>query len=283
MKETVGLYSDVPSIDFDTEGRPDIPTYSPNTSFNAPQVEVDVSYDPFKETSYHRENTQTSQWESLYSGLTDSQDEPSSFFDTMQEQPKEESLIDEKAPCHYQYKGQYIMTSVKSGLMIVDQHRAHIRILYEQFLEHLANKVHSSQKILYPEVFEAPVSKEPLFAQIMPELENLGFEIAPLGASSYAISAVPVELEGINLQTLLNDMLDDATEKGNVSAIEEIRQTIALTMAKNAAIPLGQVLSNDEMDDLITSLFTTTNVNYTPTGQPILCILKQQEISRLFG
>ena len=117
----------------------------------------------------------------------------------------------------------------------------------------------------------------------MPELENLGFEIAPLGASSYAISAVPVELEGINLQTLLNDMLDDATEKGNVSAIEEIRQTIALTMAKNAAIPLGQVLSNDEMDDLITSLFTTTNVNYTPTGQPILCILKQQEISRLFG
>ena len=283
VKETVGLYSDVPSIDFDTEGRPDIPTYSPNTSFNAPQVEVDVSYDPFKETSYHRENTQTNQWESLYSGLTDSQDEPSSFFDTMQEQPKEESLIDEKAPCHYQYKGQYIMTSVKSGLMIVDQHRAHIRILYEQFLEHLANKVHSSQKILYPEVFETPVSKEPLFTQIMPELENLGFEIAPLGASSYAISAVPVELEGINLQTLLNDMLDDATEKGNVSAIEEIRQTIALTMAKNAAIPLGQVLSNDEMDDLITSLFTTTNVNYTPTGQPILCILKQQEISRLFG
>ena len=110
----------------------------------------------------------------------------------------------------------------------------------------------------------------------------MGFELDDLGGGSYAVNAIPTGLEGVNPLRLVQDIVAAAKEKG-VSAIEEVRQSVALTMARNAAIPQGQVLNNDEMETLVNDLFACSNVNYTPDGKNVLCILKQQEIEHLLG
>lgn len=167
--------------------------------------------------------------------------------------------------------------------MIIDQHRAHLRILYENFMEQLNQRINSSQKVLFPEMVQIPAASIELFNKIIPEIERIGFEISNLGRGSYALQAVPADLQGLDMVALIHDMLDNASEQGVNSPLDDIHHALALTMARSAAIPYGQVLSNVEMDDLITSLFATTNINYTPTGKTILSILNQTDISKLFN
>lgn len=289
VKESLGLFNDVPTIDFDTEDKPDIPVYNPEVlpKMAAPKVSVDPHYNPFKQ-SYGSKPTQVDEnWEQLYQGLGDtSQETEPDIFDTM---PSEDStpssssnLIDEKSPTHYQYKGKYIMTAVKSGLMIIDQHRAHVRVLYERYLSTVSAHENDSQKVLFPEVVQFPMSDDVILSKVLPQIQALGFELEDLGRGSYAINAVPAGLDGINPMTLLQDMVESAKEKG-VSAVDEINKSLALTMARMAAIPQGQVLNNEEMETLVNNLFACSNVNYTPDGKNVLCILRQKEIEQLLG
>lgn len=174
------------------------------------------------------------------------------------------------------------MTAVKSGLMIIDQHRAHVRVLFEQYLRQLADRTFHSQKVLFPEVVQFPMSEKVIFEKILPEMESMGFELEDLGGGSYAVNSVPGGLEGLHPLKLVQDMVSSAVEKG-VSAIDEINQTLALSLARQAAIPQGQILSNEEMEGLVNDLFACQNVNYTPDGKSVLCILRQQEIEHLLG
>lgn len=284
VKEAVGLYHDVPSIDFDTEGKPDIPVFNPTYNSSTPTIDYSTGYNPFQETQTDQQHKHNSVegWQQLYEDTQEqsAQEQPDMLFPDDGDN-KDEALIEEKSPSHYQYKGRYIMTSVKSGLMIIDQHRAHVRVLYEQFLTRLEQRINTSQKMLFPEIIQVAPNDVVLFNKIIPEIESLGFELSNMGQNSFALQAVPAELEGLDMVALVQEMINNATHE-NSQAINNIHHSIALTMAQNAAIPNGQVMSNEEMDDLVTSLFSTSNVNYTPTGQTILCILKQQEISRLF-
>ena len=174
------------------------------------------------------------------------------------------------------------MTAVKSGLMIIDQHRAHVRILYEQYLQQLKERTFHSQKVLFPEVVQFPVSEKVIFEKILPEMEAMGFELEDLGGGSYAVNSVTAGLEGLNPIKLVRDMVNSAIEKG-LTAIDELNQDLALSLARHAAIPYGQVLSNVEMENLVNGLFACSNVNYTPDGKSVLCILQQQEIEHLLG
>lgn len=174
------------------------------------------------------------------------------------------------------------MTAVKSGLMIIDQHRAHVRILFEQYLKQLAERTFHSQKVLFPEVVQFPMSEKIIFEKILPEMNGMGFELEDLGGGSYAVNSVPAGLEGMNPIRLVQDMVSSAVEKG-VSAMDEINHALALSLARHAAIPHGQVLSNEEMEGLVNGLFACENVNYTPDGKSVLCILQQQEIEHLLG
>ena len=193
-----------------------------------------------------------------------------------------ESLIDEKSPSHYQYKGKYIMTAVKSGLMIIDQHRAHVRMLFEQYKEQLvARKIHS-QKVLFPETIELSVQEDTIFQSVREEIKSMGFELTDLGGNTYAVYAIPEGLEGINVLQLLHDMIGSVQEKG-VADVGAINDSLALSMARAAAVPYGQVLSNKEMEGIINGLFICSNVNYTPDGKTILYILKQEEIEQMLG
>lgn len=299
VKEAVGKFNDVPSIDFDTEGKPDIPVFNPNGSTSAPKISFNPQYNPFKQSSQPQRTTNTEGWKSLYAGLDTNTETPQTdlfgqedtpvgnvdngetIISSVATAPDTTAMIEDKSPTHYQYKGSYIMTAVKSGLMIINQHRAHVRILYEAYLRQLSeHKVHS-QKVLFPEMVQFSVSDSVILEHILPEMTEMGFQLDNLGGGSYAVNGVPAGIEGLNAVTLITDMVAAAIESGT-HVKEEIDHVLALSLARNAAIPQGQVLSNSEMESIVNELFACSNVNYTPSGTPIIAIMQQHDIEHLF-
>ena len=276
VKDAIGQFCEIPQIDFDTEGRPDIPAYSPVGSENiaAPKVTTSPQYNPFQQKP-------SQEWQRLYEGLPKetAPDEPALFPDTPE--IAEQSSITDIAPTHYQYKGRYIMTAVKSGLMIIDQYRADVRIRYERYLHQLTEAPAQSQRLLFPEMVELSSAEAVLMTDLLPSLTALGFEVTPIGPTTYAVNGVPAGLEGLQPENLLRDILTDATE--HISNLSPLTSNLSLSLARHAAIPYGQLLSNDEMDTLVNDLFACENVNYTPDGRAILCILPQHDIEQLLG
>lgn len=194
----------------------------------------------------------------------------------------EPSPLEEKSPAHYQYKGRYIMTSVKSGLMIIDQYRAHTRILYEGYIEQMQKRRPSSQKPLFPDTIHFSASDKVVVEAVMPELQNIGFELTPNEEGDYTITAVPSGLDGLDYVALVQDLVASAREK-TTSAIDDINHSIALELARNAAVTYGQVLTNAEMENIVNSLFACSNFSYTPDGKKILTMLRQTDLEQLFG
>lgn len=292
VKEALGRFNDIPAIDFDTEGKPDIPVFNPSANVSTPTVNFNPSYNPFKETKISKSSAASqTQWEELYKGLNEdfstdtenvlsapNQSDEQSIF-TSNEVGKA-SVAEERSPAHYQYKGCYIMTAVKSGLMIIDQHRAHVRILYEQYLKQLKEHTAHTQKMLFPEMVNLPTSNEAALQKILSEMQTMGFELSNMGGGSYAVNGVPAGIEGLNISVLVGDMVASTLEDSR-SMSEEIDKALALSLARNAAIPHGQVLGNEEMENLVNELFACNNVNYTPTGKTILTILKQLDIEKM--
>ena len=285
VREAVGLFNDVPTIDFDTEGRPDIPVYNPNENAPAPKVNYNPHYNPFDDTPQAAlQSKNNSRCEDLYAGLQSSEEPDLGLFpDTDKEEEGTVSrMIEDKSPAHYQYKGRYVMTAVKSGLLVIDQHRAHVRILFEQYLRQVAQRSGTSQKVLFPEVVQFTANEDLVAQKIMPDLQGLGFELTDLGARNYAVNAIPAGLEGINPIEMIRDMVATAMEKG-AGLHDDVNQALALSLARSAALPYGQVLGNDEMESLVNALFACQNVNYTPNGQKILAIMAQTDLEQLFG
>ncbi len=284
VKEAVGKFNDVPSIDFDTVGKPDIPLYDPdNTQVHRPEVRTNPQYNPFNDPRNHKTDTRQQQhWEDLYQVARHDEEQQPGLFDETGEVESPDDIIAEKSPSHYQYKGRFIMTAVKSGLMIIDQHRAHLRILFEEYQEKMRNHRWRSQGMLFPEIIKLSLADGEVMSQILPDLADLGFSVTNLGGASFSVDGVPAGIEGLNAATMLNDLLVVAKEKTGQPK-SEIQYALALGLARGAAIPQGQVLSNDEMENLVNRLFSCSNVNLTPDGKPILCILQQDEIERLLG
>ena len=291
VKDAIGKFCGVPSIDFDTQGRPDIPVFDPTRSVTPPTPQYNPSYNPFKEHS-ERKPTVPDDWQQLYEGLRPEAEQqslfnntsvPSSWERTGGEAPVGESpLLDDKSPAHYQYKATYIMTAVKSGLMIIDQYRADVRILYDRYLEQMRSRSGQSQQVLFPEIVRFAPSDAVIIEKLLPELEAIGFNLTDFGQYSYAVNGIPAGIEGIDFVSLLQQIVSDAAENIG-SAFDEIAHVVALSMARTAAIPHGQILSNEEMESVVNQLFACSNVNYTPDGKAILCILPQRDIEQLLG
>ena len=304
VKETLGKFNAVPSIDFDTEGMPDIPAFesSPYAGIQPPKTTYNPDDNPFNTSavppsSYSSKPSRD--WEQLYEGLEHHSsaqhiqksypDDGDYFTAASMEQPvtptlydhSEEAAMGEKSSQHYQFKGRFILTSVKSGLMIIDQQRAHIRILYDQYLEQITRRQGASQGMLFPDIVQFPVSEVPVLQEIMEDLSYLGFELTDLGGGSYAINGIPSGIEGLNPVELIQSMVHTAMEKGG-KVKEEVQSNLALTLAKAAAIVPGQVLTNEEMNGLVDGLFAVATPNYTPDGKTVLSVLQEDELEKLF-
>lgn len=292
VKEALGKFNEVPTIDFDTEGAIDIPIHDPS-KFVQPQVNVNPSYNPFKSTSsssgYQRPKLN---WEQFYEGFesekdnadtlffsTEDVDMPSSISKRKEEQQEIASISE--AIVHYQYKSKYILTSVKSGLMLIDQHRAHIRILFDQFISQIKQKKGISQRTLFPEIIELSASEATMIPYLMDDLEAVGFDLSNLGNNSYAINGVPSEISNIDAVQLVHNMIGKSLDSGS-DIKEEIQETLALSMANAASIPYGHKLSDEEMNKIVDQLFASPSHKYTPDGKTIISLLEDDVIDKMF-
>lgn len=300
VKESLGKFSAVPSIDFDTDGLPDIPAFEQVRPVEPPQVHYNADFNPFKSSSssyssgssYSRKPVE---WEGLYAGLekasrmNDDVTEPAPAAEEEVQAVVVPASPDAGASLpvtaggqHWQFKGRYILTSVKSGLMLIDQHRAHVRVLFDRYMEQIRQKQGVAQGVLFPEIVQFPASEVAMLESIQDDLFAVGFELTSLGGGSYAINGVPAGIEGLNPVELVRNMVHTALEKGS-DVKEEVQTLLALTLARAAAIVYGQVLSNEEMSALVDSLFACATPGYTPDGRTVLTTLKDEDLEKLFA
>ncbi len=300
VKDAVGRFCEVPTIDFDTEGRPEIPLFNPQAhTVEMPTVNYNPEYNPFKTTNktpsagggdgkiYGSRVSQSydvqKDWEQLYEVAQGERQVERLFQNSPAEESAAPDFLADKSPAHYQYKGRYVMTAVRSGLMIIDQHRADMRIRYENYLQQLSQQQSRTQQLLFPEVAQFAPSEIPLLAQVLPVLTKVGFDLSDLGGGSVAIAGVPAGLDGLDPVALVKGLVNDVKEMGSSVVEEQLNAALAQSLARQAAIPQGQVLDNEEMERLVNQLFACENVNYTPDGKAILAILPQHDIEQLLG
>ncbi len=267
-REAVGIFSELPAIDFDG-GKPDIPIFDPADKpvVTLKQASPNPAYNPFlRPINLPRRERQNDD-------LFPSEDLPAT-------DPAAPPVTLE-AGAFYQHKGQYIVAQAKNGIIIIDQHRAHIRVLYERYAEKIELRNPSPQRMLFPEAVHFAAADTALCEKIIAEMERFGFELSPLGGGSYAINAVPAGLEGINPSALMTDMMEDAMQAGSAAA-DAINHTLAMSLARKAAIPYGQALADSEAETLVADLFACKNCNYTPDGKKTFILLDDENIKRIF-
>ena len=299
VRETLGRMNAVPGLDFDTDGMPDIPVmdFSASATNNvaAPKITYNPNYNPYRSISSEYRKQSAAGWEGLYEGVN-ADAGASDIFSPIEEVtfPVEEPA-EEKAPLlehegivadvsspMLQYKGQYILVPVKSGLMLLHQRRAHIRVLYDKYMKQLSEKRGNIQCLLFPERVELTVNESVALDGIMEEVSSLGFDISSLGGSTYAINGAPIGLDGLSPVALLKDIIASQLEQ-TASAKEKIHEGIALSMARKVAIVIGQILTNEEMNTLVGELFKSDEPARTPDGKLIIYILSDSELGRFFG
>ncbi len=315
VKESLGRFSAVPQIDFDTIDAPEIPAFNDHTVVTAPEDGIDPTYNPFKPqskssagggSSYHPQSAGNfggyssnplPDWEKLYqnfekgkqegiASITE-QDVEDSFSDIGEVEPVNNGVQTEiitpdmsSAMC-MQMKGRYILSPIKSGLMIVDQHRAHVRVLFEQYIKQLDATTISSQRVLFPEVLQLTTSQNIILKELEPEMEKIGFNLAQLSGNDWSINAVPAGMENVNIKDTILQVIDEVSI-GGTSITTKVYESIALRVAKSAAIPYGKTMLQEEMDTLLSKLLCLPNPNYTPDGKTIISVLSNDQLEKMF-
>lgn len=297
VREALGKFNAVPTIDFDTENRPDIPAFPADpAAIHQPQVHLDPTFNPFDHgsTSFeHASKPVGTKWQSAYDvaqGRSDfdaSQSPAESSFDAP-ETPNSQGFFpadvpapeEEEIESTAQFRGRYIVVTTSSNLYVIDQHRAHCRILYDLYLDQLTAHRGVSQGMLFPQVFQLPPSLATTFESLQESLINVGFDISPLGAGSYSINGIPAGTEGLDPTKTLQSILEDAA-LGQTRVAATVNHTVALALSRQAAMPIGQALSDAEMRDLVTKLRRSSNANYAPDGKLIRLVLTPAKLEEL--
>ncbi len=346
VRESLGKYGAVPAIDFNTEARPDIPTFNAtggeSVNIAPPQIHINTSFNPFdttpappthneqgatvdkSSTSFTSSYTpprphSTIDWQRIYENTQksfQSETNPSSqSINTKQDAEIEiESRYEDNdvpLPSHftplptpeetptllykelpdtgkiawnekkdgdfYQYQGRYIITALPMGMALIDQHRAHIRILYERYQQQLLQHKSASQKLLFPETLTLSPSEGVILNQILPQLKDIGFDINNDEKGNFILTGVPIQTEGIAPTALINSILADALT-GQANAADTMGHTISLAMARKVALPYGQLLNTQEMSTLLEQLFNSSTPNLTPDGTLIMTILNPEKL-----
>ena len=274
VREALGKFTLAPQIDFDTRGSIDIPMPSEHET-SMPQVTVDPNYNPFhSRNTYSPSQPAPRQWESLYTGL-----KPET--NVIYPNATEINLQIEESFSVWQYADRYILTATEGGLLLINQHRAHVVILFREWMEQMSETQGAMQQLLFPEVVELQPDEMLLMAQILPDLKTIGFDLEQLSPNSYSIQAVPARLTDQSPQPILQHILSQVRER-NASTQVEWREQIALSLAESAAIPYGRSLSPEEMKDLVSRLLRLPSYLRTPDGKTVLTRLSDDEINQRF-
>lgn len=295
VREALGKFNAVPTIDFDTENRPDFPAFPTDpASIHQPQVHLDPTFNPFEHGANHSSAKPVgTKWQAaydmaqgtpssdLYTKPVPQQDAQSAAAqDFFYDEPL--TTEDEEIESVAQFRGRYVVVTTVSNLTVIDQHRAHCRILYDLYLDQLTAHRGVSQGMLFPQVFQLPPSLATTFEALQESLTNVGFDISPLGAGSYSINGIPAGTEGLDPAKTLQGLLEDAA-LGQTKVAATVNHTVALALARQAAMPVGQALSEAEMRDLVQKLRRSSNANYAPDGKLIRLLLSPAKLEELLS
>ena len=275
VREALGKFTLAPTIDFDTQGHIDIPLPT-NQPVSRPQTTtVDPTYNPFHTRGAIYPDRAPKNWESLYEGFST----PQSDLINPNNQSTPISISD-TAPL-WQYGGKYIFVPTDGGLMIVNQHRAHVAVLYAQFLEQLTHTQGAMQQLLFPEVLSLPQDEMVLVSTMADDLRAIGFDIEQLSPDSYTVQAVPSQLVNQSPIPVLQHIVRQVRER-SADTQAEWREQIAQALAESAAIPYGQTLTEAEMRDIIKRLVALPSYRVTRDGKTIVSLLTDDEINKRF-
>jgi DNA mismatch repair protein MutL len=282
VKEALGKFNILPSIDFDQEGMPDIPVLTSDKEIVQPKTSFNPTYNPFGNTAYKRPALD---WNELYKDFEGEKKHQEIFG----EEPKPASIFESKSEAVYensgyffQLKNRYIITSVKSGMLMIDQRNAHIRVLFDQFMKELRDKRGLSQQLLFPERLQLMPEDHLFFEQIKSALRHVGFEFVSEDVYHYQVTGIPAQLQSVSATvSLLGDIIE-RVKNATGEALAVIHEQIALSLAESAAILSGQVLSKEAMTELVEQLFACPIHNHTPDGKKIMAIWTEEEIRGRF-
>ena len=280
VRKAIGQHNLSPMIDFDESA--DLnndfgKAMSMSTPLAIPNIPIDPNFNPFRKESAPREShwegsyqlqrkEPVGDWRLLYGERTDLPTE--SFEQKEESQPK----------CQYlQVNQSYIVTAVKSGLIVIDQNLAHTRILFEKYLKELENHDGASQQELFPQALSLNVNDASLLKEMLPELENLGFVLEQANPTTFMINGTPSDAAGCDAVALLEQILDNY--KINRTDLQLDRKlNLAKTMAAQLSIKAQTKLSEVEMQNLVDQLFACNVAEIAPNGKKIYVILNMEDI-----
>jgi DNA mismatch repair protein MutL len=276
IKEAIRKVNAVPSLEFDQEDAIEMPVYNrKNTENESPKINLNPSYNPFREQTPHHAKSNYN-WDKLYPDYNRKEE------NVQGEMPQTPSdIFPEEKKDILTLKGKYLITTMKSGICIIDQRRAHIRILFDDYMLRIKQKRGISQGVIFPEIISFTPKEATVLPCLLDDLAYIGFDLSDLGNNSYSINGTPAGLELFDPVETLQDMADKVLETG-CEIKEEISEALSLTLARKAAIPYGKFLSEEEASSLTARLFASSTPNYTPDGKSIIYMLSDDELEKKF-
>lgn len=290
VKHSLGQFDITPSLDFDRDPELDTPYEFKNKNPRPPQVEVDRDFNPFKQDQgsspqpFQRRKPEGAEWEGLYTGLnTKSSDELSSIefeSETITGDLFSGEVEDQQAGM-FQLQRKYIVSALKGGMLIINQHRAHYRILYEKFLKNITVEATSSQQLLFPLILKFSLVEIEMLKEIKSSLEQIGFDFESIKAEKVKICGIPGMISESQVPVILDQVLSDLEnnlpEKENVST-----QLLAQSLAKNTAIRTGVSLNREEQSSIVNRLFACKEPDMTPDNEKVYIRLNAEDLDKNF-
>ncbi|MCD6178388.1 MAG: DNA mismatch repair endonuclease MutL [Bacteroidales bacterium] len=282
IKKALAENNLTPVLDFETEPSLNF-DFPANRPIRPPQIKIDPDYNPFEsssktESTFHKEKDPNIQhWEKIYpsddNNTTD--DEFASPFET-----DTQSEIEETNQAVLQSGLKYIVTSVKSGLMVINQQLAHERILFENYLERFQKGKNPSQQLLFPIQLHFTVADSEIIKELLPDLKVIGFDLEPFGQQNFIANGAPLEVQESQVQTLLEQIIENHKSVKNFDQDRNIN--FAKSIARQLAIKAGQRLKTEEMTQMINELFACQMPDKSPGGQSIIKIIGTEELDEKF-
>ncbi|MFV5695046.1 DNA mismatch repair endonuclease MutL [Flavobacterium sp. LB3P122] len=291
IKHSLGQFNVAPVLDFDRDSNLDTPYHYKDLEGATPTIQVDGNFNPFsddkpnKHFSNYKKPEPSANWESLYVGLKQDSDEIGHI--TFENEEVTSSLFNDEEVEHaihktYQIHKKYIVSSIKSGMVIVDQQRAHQRVLYEQFLVNMTVNQASSQQLLFPLNLFFSSSEMDLIAELQLSLMNTGFVFEENNTDHIVISGIPVNVTESEVSIVLEQLLSDLQDGIPESSFSQ-NDTIAKSMAKSLAVKTGTHLTEKEQENLVNGLFACKDPNVSPFHKPTFITMRVEELDKKFA
>ncbi len=297
VKHSLGQFNVMPALDFEKDQNLDTPYAFKNKGAAIPRVAVDSSFNPFQESTQKKElaprhssfikpNTQS--WESLYVGL-ESEKGNSNDFSSLQFESDaitgslfESKTEEETATPTFQLKRKYIVTTIKSGMLVVDQSKAHQRVLYERYLKNITIKKAVSQQLLFP--LELSFSKKDivLLREMAESMTTLGFVFGKIGEEQVEITGVPHLVKDSEVQNILDELIADC-QQGTATDGFSQNDLLAKTMAKTLSVKTGEYLDRASQQALVNDLFACKDPLVSPFNKPVYVTISENEIDNKFN